>query len=114
MNSHPRGQLHQCTIASPATGLRANMECNYLHAHENLNEASHVSYLHHGFIDTRNVAAHPFREEVAEDRVSTIREFKDEPAFPYAKMSYGLKSDVVDRQLTLTAIAPTLTTVTEK
>ena len=96
------------------SGLMLEMECNYLHAYENLNEASHVSFLHHGFIDTGNVAAHPFREEAAEDRVSTVREFKDEPVFPYAKISYGLKSDVVDRQLTLTAIAPTLTIVSER
>jgi hypothetical protein len=79
-----------------------------LHAYENLNEASHVSFLHHGFIDSGNVAAHPFCEEAQEDRISTIREFKDEPVSPYAKLSYGLESDVVDRQLTLTAIAPTL------
>ncbi len=96
------------------SGLMLEMQCNYLHAYENLNEASHVSFLHHGFIDTGNVAAHPFREEVTEDRVSTVREFKDEPVFPYARMSYGLKSDVVDRQLRLTAIAPTLTTVSER
>jgi phenylpropionate dioxygenase-like ring-hydroxylating dioxygenase large terminal subunit len=96
------------------SGLMLEMECNYLHAYENLNEASHVSFLHHGFVDTGNVAAHPFREEAQEDRISTIREFKDEAVFPYAKLSYGLKSDVVDRQLTLAAIAPTLTTVTER
>jgi phenylpropionate dioxygenase-like ring-hydroxylating dioxygenase large terminal subunit len=109
---------HELGLTDPSlhaySGLMLEMECNYLHAYENLNEASHVSYLHHGFIDTGNVAAHPFREEVTEDRVSTIREFKDERVFPYAKMSYGLKSDVVDRQLKLTAIAPTLTTVSEK
>jgi phenylpropionate dioxygenase-like ring-hydroxylating dioxygenase large terminal subunit len=67
------------------SGLMLEMECNYLHAYENLNEASHVSFLHHGFIDTGNVAAHPFREEAAEDRISTMREFNDEPVFPYAK-----------------------------
>jgi len=109
---------HELGLTDPSlhaySGLMLEMECNYLHAYENLNEASHVSFLHHGFVDTGNVAAHPFREEVAEDRVSTIREFKDEPVFPYAKMSYGLKSDVVDRQLRLTAIAPTLTTVSER
>jgi phenylpropionate dioxygenase-like ring-hydroxylating dioxygenase large terminal subunit len=96
------------------SGLLLEMGCNYLHASENLADATHISYLHHGFVDTGNVAAHAFREEVAEDRVTTVRDFKDESVHPYAKISYGLKSDVVDRELRLTALAPSVTVVSEK
>jgi phenylpropionate dioxygenase-like ring-hydroxylating dioxygenase large terminal subunit len=85
----------------------------YLHAYENLVEATHISYLHHGFVDTGNAAAHPFKEEVAEDRITTVREFRDEPVFPYAKMSYGLRSDTVDRELRLIAMPPSVTVVSE-
>jgi phenylpropionate dioxygenase-like ring-hydroxylating dioxygenase large terminal subunit len=96
------------------SGLFLPMDCNYLHAYENLVEATHVSYLHHQYVDTGNVALQPYEEESSEDRVTTIRSFKDEPVHPYAKMSYGLNCDVVDRELWLTAIPPSLTTVTEK
>jgi len=96
------------------SGLFLPMDCNYLHAYENLVEATHVSYLHHQYVDTGNVALQPYKEESSEDRVTTIRSFKDEPVHPYARMSYGLNCDVVDRELWLTAIPPSLTIVTEK
>jgi len=96
------------------SGLLLEMSCNYLHASENLADATHISYLHHGFVDTGNVAAHPFREEVAVDRITTVRDFTDELVHPYAKTSYGLRSDRVDRELRLTAIAPSVTVVSEK
>lgn len=96
------------------SGLFLELDCNYLHATENLAEATHVSYLHHGFVDNGNVAAHPFREEVTGDNVTTIREFKDEPVSPYARLSYGLQCDVVDRELRITSIPPSVTVVTEK
>lgn len=95
------------------SGLTLQMDCNYLHAYENLLEATHISYLHHGFVDTGNVASHPFAEEEVGNRVTTIRVFRDEPVFPYAKGSYGLKSDIVDRELRLTSIPPSVTVVSE-
>jgi phenylpropionate dioxygenase-like ring-hydroxylating dioxygenase large terminal subunit len=96
------------------SGLLLEMSCNYLHASENLADATHISYLHHGFVDTGNVAAHSFREEVAGDHVTTVRDFTDELVHPYAKTSYGLRGDRVDRELRLTAIAPSVTVVSEK
>lgn len=108
---------HELGVTDPSlysySGLFLEMKCNYLHAYENLVDATHISYLHHGFIDTGNVAAHPFVKEVTDNQVSTIRNFTDEPVFPYAKMSYGLNCDVVDRQLKLIAMVPYLTIVSE-
>ena len=108
---------HALGLTDPAlraySGLFMEMECNYLHAYENLVEATHISYLHHGVIDGGNVAAHPFKEEIASDRIATVREFRDEPVHPYQKMSYGLQSEIVDRQLRLLAIPPSLTVIWE-
>ena len=109
---------HALGLTDPAlhaySGLMMEFDCNYLHAYENLLEATHISYLHHGFVDSGNVAAHPFREEVAENRVTAVREFIDEPVFPYAKMSYGLQCDVVDRELRLIALPPAVAIVRER
>lgn len=109
---------HELGLTDPSlhaySGLTLAIESNYLHASENLSDATHISFLHHGFVDTGNVAAHPFREIVAEDRIITVRNFVDEHVHPYAKISYGLNCDTVDRELTLTAIAPSVTVVNEK
>jgi vanillate O-demethylase monooxygenase subunit len=64
-------------------------------------------------VDSGNVAAHPFTTEVEQHRVTTVRRFRDEPVHPYQKISYGLTSGTVDRELTLTSYAPNLTVVNE-
>lgn len=91
-----------------------DMRCNYLHAYENLLDATHISYLHHGFIDSGNVAAHPFREEIEGDKITAVRIFEDEEVHAYARASYGIKSDRVDRQLRLVALPPTICVIDER
>jgi phenylpropionate dioxygenase-like ring-hydroxylating dioxygenase large terminal subunit len=95
------------------SGLSLEMEANYLLAHENLVEATHITFLHHGFVDSGNVAATPFTTEVNGREVTTVRRFRDERVAPYQKTAYGLRCEVVDRELTLTSHAPQLAVVTE-
>ena len=95
------------------SGLLLEMDANYLYAHENLVDATHITFLHHGVIDSGNVAAHPFTTEVSGRSVTTVRQFRDEPVAQFQKMSYGLRCDIVDRELTLTSHAPNLTVITE-
>jgi phenylpropionate dioxygenase-like ring-hydroxylating dioxygenase large terminal subunit len=107
-------RLGLCDPALQAySGLFLQMEANYLLAHENLVEATHISFLHHGFIDTGNVAGHPFSTAVEGFNVSSVREFRDEPVHPYQRMAYGVRGEVVDRELRLTSYAPSLAVVNE-
>lgn len=94
-------------------GLLLEMEANYLYAHENLVDATHITYLHHGVVDSGNVAAHPFTTHIDGSAVTTVRRFHDEAIAPFQKMSYGLRCEVVDRELTLTSHAPHLAVVNE-
>jgi phenylpropionate dioxygenase-like ring-hydroxylating dioxygenase large terminal subunit len=108
---------HALGLTDPAfhaySGLLLEMDANYLYAHENLVDATHITFLHHGVVDNGNVAAHPFTTEVRGRAVSTVRRFRDEPVAPYQKMSYGLRCETVDRELTLTSFAPHLTIINE-
>ena len=109
---------HMLGLTDPALnaypGPFLELECNYLHAYENLLDATHISYLHHGFVDTGNVAAHPYREEIDGDTITTIRDFMDEPVHPYAKISYELRGDRTDRELRITSIPATVCVVSER
>ncbi len=108
---------HALGLTDPAfhaySGLLLEMDANYLYAHENLVDATHITYLHHGVVDSGNVAAHPFTTEIDGRTVRTVRRFKDEPVAPFQKMSYGLRCDIVDRELPLSSHAPSLTVINE-
>jgi len=93
-------------------GLHLHVKANYLLPFENLVDATHITYLHHGLIDTGNVALHPY-ELIAEDhRVGTLRIFEKEPLPAMLTKVLGLSSDVrVDRRLELWAYAPNVALV---
>lgn len=94
-------------------GISLEVKANYLLPLENLADATHITYLHHGLIDTGNVAAHPYRLEVNGSQVATVREFSNEQLPPMLKASMGIKGERVDRTLTLSAYSNHLTRISQ-
>jgi phenylpropionate dioxygenase-like ring-hydroxylating dioxygenase large terminal subunit len=58
------------------------LKANYLLPLENLADATHITYLHHGLIDTGNVASMPYRLEIIGATVKVYRNFVNEPMPP--------------------------------
>ncbi|MFZ2997665.1 Rieske 2Fe-2S domain-containing protein [Sphingobium sp.] len=87
-------------------GLVLEANSNYLFSLENLVDATHISFLHHGLIDDGNVAAHPYICQQDGVRISMIREFKNETIAPMVARAMGLKSARADRTLELISYAP--------
>jgi len=94
--------------ANGDSGLYLHVKANYLLPHENLVDATHITFLHHGLIDTGNVALVPTKVDVNGPRVSMRREFIDEPMPDMLRKSFGMRGDRLDRILTLTSHAPNL------
>ncbi|MES2260992.1 MAG: Rieske 2Fe-2S domain-containing protein [Pseudomonadota bacterium] len=93
-------------------GIYLNVRANYLLPFENLVDATHITYLHHGLIDTGNVAKHPYEMEVEGAIVSTIRVFENETLPPMLIKVLGLSDDVrVNRTLKLSAFAPNVAVI---
>ncbi|MDR7154353.1 vanillate O-demethylase monooxygenase subunit [Sphingobium xenophagum] len=95
----------------PRFGLALEANSNYLFSLENLVDATHISFLHHGLIDDGNVAAHPYQCVQDGVRVSMVREFKDEVIAPMVKRTMALQGERADRTLELTSYAPSLCVV---
>lgn len=89
-------------------GIRLTVNANYLMPLENLVDATHITYLHHGMIDSGNVAAAPYETRVEGRAVSTIRRFENEALPHMLSAPMGLKGNRVDRTLTLTAFSNNL------
>lgn len=92
-------------------GAMLEANSNYLFSIENLVDATHISFLHHGLIDTGNVASHPYVCTEDGSRVSMIREFRDEVIAPMVAKTMHLKGERADRTLELTSYAPNLCVV---
>jgi vanillate O-demethylase monooxygenase subunit len=90
-----------------ATGILLRVEANYLLPFENLVDATHISYLHHGMIDDGNVARKEYRIEEDRHIVRVIREFKNElqgsMSVEQGRVKEGQR---LDRTLLLEAQAP--------
>ena len=90
-----------------APGILLRVEANYLLPFENLVDATHISYLHHGMIDDGNVARKDYRIEEDRHIVRVIREFKNELqgslSVEQGRVQEGQR---LDRTLLLEAQAP--------
>lgn len=89
-------------------GARLEAHSNYLYSIENLVDATHITFLHHGLIDDGNVASHPVRVEQKDARVSVIREFENEIITPMLAATFRLTTERADRTLELTSYAPNM------
>lgn len=95
-------------------GIHMEVKANYLLPLENLVDATHITYLHHGLIDSGNMAAHPYRMEVEGPRVSMVREFTNETLPVMLQKAMSLKGSQVNRTLTLTSWAPHLCLIAQR
>jgi vanillate O-demethylase monooxygenase subunit len=84
------------------------LKANYLLPFENLLDASHISFLHHGLIDSGNVALLPF--EMSEDgpKLKVVREIHKEPISPLTMKTFGFRGEFVNRTITADAYVPSL------
>ena len=87
-------------------GARLDGDSNYLYSFENLVDATHITFLHHGMIDSGQVAAHPYTVEVDGNRVRMMRVFKNDVQPPMLRAAFGLKGVHCDRTLDLRSYAP--------
>jgi phenylpropionate dioxygenase-like ring-hydroxylating dioxygenase large terminal subunit len=86
-------------------------QSNYLYSFENLVDATHITYLHHGLIDSGNVAAHPYTVEEAGNRVLMRRDFENETLPPMLARAMQLSGGPVNRRLDLISYAPNVCVV---
>ena len=95
----------------PDPGIHLTVKSNYLLPLENLADATHITYLHHGLIDTGNVASMPFRIEAGPTKVRVFRDFVNEPMPPILAKVFHLRGDRVTRTLELSTYPPGLVVV---
>lgn len=109
---------HAIGLTDPAMfsepGIHLQVKANYLMPLENLVDATHITYLHHGLIDSGNVATHPYKLEVEGPRIATVREFTDEVLPPMLRMAMGIKGERVNRRLTLIAYSNHLAQISQQ
>lgn len=82
-------------------GIMLEVKANYLLPLENLLDATHITYLHHGMIDGGNMATAPYHVVVDGRTVRTVRHFENEKLPPMLRAAMGLQGDTVNRTLTL-------------
>jgi phenylpropionate dioxygenase-like ring-hydroxylating dioxygenase large terminal subunit len=87
-------------------GARLDAASNYLVSFENLVDATHITFLHHGLIDSGNVASHPYKVEASGVRVRMIRVFERELLPEMLVRSMQLSGGPVNRTLDLISYAP--------
>lgn len=92
-------------------GLVLEGQSNYLYSFENLVDATHITFLHHGLIDSGNVAAHPYICTEDGKRVSMLREFHGETVAPMVQRGMQLRGNKADRTLELISYAPNICVV---
>lgn len=90
------------------TSCLLTVAANWLLPFENLLDASHISFLHHGLIDSGDVASMPFRASQDGNWLHVVREVPDEPISPLTQKTFGFPSDRAHRTITADAHVPNL------
>jgi vanillate O-demethylase monooxygenase subunit len=85
-----------------------SLKANYLLPFENLLDASHISFLHHGLIDAGNVATLPFTLEQQGPSLRVVRAIEQEPISPLTAKTFGFDCDRVNRKIIADATVPNL------
>jgi vanillate O-demethylase monooxygenase subunit len=84
------------------------LKANWLLPFENLLDASHISFLHHGLIDSGNVALLPFTMSEDGPRLRVVRTIEKEPISPLTAKTFGFRGDHINRAIIADAIVPSL------
>jgi len=95
----------------PDPGILLTLTANYLLPLENLADATHITYLHHGLIDTGNVASMPYRLESSGNNVHVFRDFVNEPMPKMLAQVFHLRGERLNRTLELSTYAPNLVVI---
>lgn len=85
-----------------------DIPANYLLPFENLLDASHITFLHNGQIDSGDVAGQPLEMEVSGITVRVIRHIPDELQSPLTMKTFGFSGTHAHRTITAEAQAPNL------
>lgn len=91
-----------------STGIRLDIAANYLLQVDNLLDATHITYLHEGQIDTGNVAGEPLEFTEADGRVFGRRTMRNEEQAPLTMKSFGFAGGRAHRTVTTEAWPPAL------
>jgi vanillate O-demethylase monooxygenase subunit len=81
---------------------------NYLLPFENLLDASHISFLHHGLIDSGDVASMPFDMQQEDRWMHVIREVPNETVSPLTQKTFAFTAERANRTITADAHTPNL------
>lgn len=95
------GWYHETSVLLPVAS-------NYLLPFENLLDASHITFLHHGLIDSGDVASLPFRTEQDGNWLRVVREIPNESISPLTMKTFGFDTDRAHRTITADAHVPNL------
>ncbi len=95
----------------PDAGIHLLVKANYLLPFENLADATHITYLHHGLIDTGNVASMPYRLETQGSTIKVYRDFVNEPMPEMLRKVFHLRGERVTRTLELSSYVPNLVVI---
>lgn len=95
------GWFHETSAMLPVAS-------NYLLPFENLLDASHISFLHHGSIGSGDVASQSHRTEQDGNWLRVIREVPNEPISPLTMKTFGFETDRAHRTITADAHVPNL------
>jgi vanillate O-demethylase monooxygenase subunit len=87
-------------------GAKLDASSNYLFSFENLVDATHITFLHHGMIDSGNAAAQPYTVEADGVRVLMRRVFERDMLPPMLVRAMHLSGGPVNRTLDLISYAP--------
>ena len=89
-------------------GVLLPLKANYLLPFENLLDASHISFLHHGLIDSGGVAFQPFESEQKGQWLRVVRAIENEPISPLTAVTFGFKGDRIHRKIIADAFVPNM------
>lgn len=90
------------------TSVLLEPACNYLMPFENFLDATHITFLHHGMIDSGDVASQPLKMQVVDNRVQVIRRIENELQPPLVMKTFGFEGDRAHRTITAEALPPGL------
>lgn len=90
------------------TGIRLDVAANYLLQIDNLLDATHITYLHEGQIDTGDVAGEPLELFEENGRVFGRRTMRNEEQAPLTMKSFGFSGGRAHRTVTTEAWPPAL------
>ncbi len=84
------------------------LKANWLLPFENLLDASHISFLHHGLIDSGNVALLPFVMQENGASLRVTRTIENEQMSPLTAKTFGFRGDRLNRSIIADAVVPSL------